>query len=177
MGRRQAGGAGAGLLLAPSSAGLKIQRQAASVRGALFTQTVTISLLVSILRPVSAHHSCLFDSASRSFCCRVSPSSSSSSCSQGLPPPWSCQAQKGWRLDVKNCPEFDLFFVFERCDATQPSFLNCLCLFAFIFLFIPVFSTISLSVGSLHLPPPPRLCQPGCLASCPIPLKRKRRSR
>lgn len=58
---------------------------------------------------------------------------------------------------MKNCPEFDLFFVFERCDATQPSFLNCLCLFAFIFLFIPVFSTISLSVGSLHLLPPPPL--------------------
>lgn len=102
VGRREAGP-----LPAPSSAGLKIQQQAFSIREALFTRTMTSSLPVSILCSISAHHSCLLILLLSPFVVASPLSSSSPSCSEVLPPLCSCQARKAWRLDVKNCPKFD----------------------------------------------------------------------
>lgn len=144
VGRREAGP-----LLAPSSAGLKIQQQAASIREALFTRTMTSPLPVSILCSISAHHSCLLILLLSPFVVAFPPSSSSPSCSEVLPPLCSCQARKAWRLDVKNCPKFD-FLMNKQCNGTSPFWIIYVLLLVFFFLI----QSSALSLYLLALPPP-----------------------
>lgn len=192
--RPPAGGQAGGLpLLAPSSAGWKIQQRASSIRESLFMMMMTISLCLHSLCYLNPSLSCLFDPLLLPLCRCLShiPLTSPLSCSCQLsqevcvkrPYLWGAVKQrKGewmWKIAPLISTKFDFSLTWwdVRCETPSPlpHFPLPLCFDLF---FLIQSSSLSLSLsGSLLVFSLPPACQSGCLASCPVSLKTNSRSR
>lgn len=127
-----------------------------------------------ILCAISAHHSCLLPLPLPPFVATSLPVPPLPRAQKVCP---SVRLSSAERLEAgcEKLPKVRFFFFFEdeRWDAASPSWIVSV-------LLLLVFSLIQSSALSLYLLAlllPLPFCQPGCLASCPIPLKRKSRGR